>query len=194
MVVRQVVVVAAAAAVAAYRVVVRQAVVASLAPRQPRATLRRPRSHCSCGAPTAATASLPGSERAARARAPRCAPWPAPAAGSCCVTMMRRAALHRTRSEVARTPRSACAPPKRCGGEVLISELYMLILYLCILVRFSTFSCCAVADHICLAACYLRLRPLQPMVSVCTDSETCDSATVATNTSMHGVLSGHWGG
>jgi len=119
-VVRQVVV-AAAAAVAAYLVVVKLTVVVSLAPRQPRATLRRPRSHCSCGAPTAGTASLPGSERAARARAPRCAPWPAPAAGSCCVTMMRRAALHRTQSEVSRTPRSACArrQRKRCRGDVV---------------------------------------------------------------------------
>ena len=114
------VVVAAAAAVAAYLVAVRQAVVSSLAPRQPRATLRRPRSHCSCGAPTAATASLPGSERAARARAPRCAPWPA--AGSCCVTMMRRAALHRTRSEVARAPRFACALALR---ERRVGELFL---------------------------------------------------------------------
>ena len=117
------VVVAAAAAVAAYLVAVRQAVVSSLAPRQPRATLRRPRSHCSCGAPTAATASLPGSERAARARAPRCAPWPA--AGSCCVTMMRRAALHRTRSEVARAPRFACVSAVLANCSLITRERIM---------------------------------------------------------------------
>ena len=143
-VVRQVVV-AAAAAVAAYLVVVKQAVVVSLAPRQPRATLRRPRSHCSCGAPTAGTASLPGSERAARARAPMCAPWPAPAAGSCCVTMMRRAALHRTQSEVSRTPRSACAPPPekalwwRCCRVLKKINGRFPMRHLCSLVRFWIF-------------------------------------------------------